>query len=294
MKTAARPAAPRPPAPGAVFIVGPGRVGASLALALRRRRRPVTLLARSGEAGGGKSPKPSSLPTSPLVDWRPPAGPALLFLAVPDDAIAGVAAMLAERFQTDPAGDWTALHLSGAETSRLLAPLRRKGMATGSWHPLQTFAAPDPALWKGIPVIMEGDPAAVTAGRELAVRLGAEPVELPAESRALYHCLSTISCAHVAAQLLVCHRALPAFPESARSVLWEGWRRLAIRTLEQLDSGTPWSTITGPAARGDRKTVELHHAALLRSLPDWQSVYQAIHEFLENFSPSALAEDPPP
>ena len=95
-------------------------------------------------------------------------------------------------------------------------PWGGRGVSVGSWHPLQTFAAPDPSLWKGIPVVLEGDPGAVAAGRDLAARLGAEPVELPADSRPLYHCLSTISCAHVAAQLLLCHRALPAFPEPAR------------------------------------------------------------------------------
>lgn len=294
MKTAPRPAVPCPPAPGPVFIVGAGRVGTSLALALRRRRRPVTLLARRADPAGRDARNRPSPPVSPLADWRPPAGPALLFLAVPDDAIAGVAAALARRYRPATAAGWAAFHLSGAETSRLLAPLRRKGMAAGSWHPLQTFAAPDPALWKGIPVALEGDPQAVAAGRDLAARLGAEAVEIPAGSRALYHCLSTISCAHVAAQLLLCHRALPAFPESARAVLWEGWRRLAIRTLAQLDAAAPWRTVTGPAARGDWKTVELHRAALARSLPEWQSIYAAIHEFLEKAAHIPPGGDPPP
>lgn len=284
-----RPAGPPPPTAPPVFIVGPGRVGASLALALRRRRRQVTLLSRSNVTIHRRAGERALPPVAPLADWRPPAGPALLFLAVPDDAIPGVAAALAERFRPGSSDGWTAFHLSGAGTSRLLAPLGRKGLSAGSWHPLQTFAAPDPSLWKGVPLILEGDPEAVAAGRELAKRLGAEPVELPADSRALYHCLSTISCAHVAAQLLLCHRALPAFPEPARQVLWEGWRRLAIRTLAQLDAGIPWSTVTGPAARRDRKTVGLHRAALARDLPEWREIYTLIHEFLER----TFETDPP-
>jgi predicted short-subunit dehydrogenase-like oxidoreductase (DUF2520 family) len=211
---------------------------------------------------------------------------------VPDDVIAGVAEELAGRFRPGLSAGWTAFHLSGAETSRLLAPLERKGLSVGSWHPLQTFVAPDPSLWKGIPVVLEGDAGAVAAGRNLAKRLGAEPVELPADSRALYHCLSTISCAHVAAQLILCHRALPAFPEPTRRILWEGWRRLAIRTLAQLDAGAPWGTVTGPAARGDRKTVELHRAALARSLPGWLEVYSAIHEFLGQAPETGPGGDP--
>ena len=293
MSKPARPAGSPPSAAPAVFIVGPGRAGASLALALRRRRRRVTLLSRSNETVHRRAGKRAFPPVSPLADWRPPEGPALLFLAVPDDAIAGVAEGLAERFRSGPSGGWTAFHLSGVGNSRLLAPLGREGVAVGSWHPLQTFAAPDPSLWKGIPVILEGDPVAVAAGRELAERLGAEPVELPADSRALYHCLSTISCAHVAAQLLLCHRALPAFPEPARQVLWEGWRRLAIRTLAQLDARAPWSTVTGPAAREDRKTVELHRAALARDLPEWREIYSLIHEFLERTPGTGPPGDPP-
>ena len=294
MMASSRPASPRPPAPRPVIIVGPGRVGGSLALALQRRRWPVTLLARSVSAGPRRAGRGASLLVSPLADWRPPDGPALLILAVPDDAIAGVAAELAGRFEPATAAGWAAFHLSGAGTSRLLEVLQRNGMAAGSWHPLQTFAAPDPALWKGIPVILEGDPEAVAAGRELAARLGAKPLEIPAESRALYHCLSTISCAHVAAQLLLCHRALPCFPEPARAILWEGWRRLAIHTLAQLDAGAPWETVTGPAARGDRQTVELHRAALARSVPEWQEIYAAIHEFLEKAFRALPGGDPSP
>lgn len=292
MKEPPRPALPRASAPCPVFVVGPGRVGASLALALRRRRSQVTLLARAEGAGNRLARKRALPPVSPLAVWRPGAGPALLFLAVPDDAVPGVAKTLAERFQPAAAAGWSAFHLSGAESSRLLEPLRRKGVSVGSWHPLQTFARPDPSLWKGIPVVLEGDPEALAAGRDLAARLGAEPVELPADSRALYHCLSTISCAHVAAQLLLCHRALPAFPEPVRSILWEGWRKMAIRTLAQLDAAAPWSTVTGPAARGDRKTVALHRAALARSLPEWLGIYTAVHGFLAGAPETEPESDP--
>jgi predicted short-subunit dehydrogenase-like oxidoreductase (DUF2520 family) len=277
-----------------VVIVGPGRLGLSLALALRRLRCRVTLVGRQSPPFPATSARRAAVPVEPLESWRPSEGPALLCLAVPDDALSGLAHELAARFEASVSSGRLALHTSGVHSAGVLDPLRQRGLAVGSWHPLQTFFQPDPTLWKGIPVSMEGDPPALDAGRDLARVLGATPVEFPAELRPLYHCLSTIACAHVAAHLLFCHRAAAVFPEPARSLLWEGWRRLAIRGLTQLDPATPVRTMTGPAVRGDHRTVGLHLAALADAQPRWHSIYLQIHEFLLTVAASERDGNTPP
>ena len=210
-----------------MVIAGAGRVGRSLALALGRRGRTVRVLARRPGAPVPDPERGTALAVEPLGNWHPAAGPARLILAVPDDALPSLAEDLAGRFPVPPPADWTVFHCSGALASAVLEPFRARGLPACSWHPLQSFARPDPHLWSGIPVVMEGDPMAIAAGRELAGWLEAEPVEIPADARPLYHCLATISCAHEAALLLFCHRALAALPPEARQPLWEGFRRLA-------------------------------------------------------------------
>ena len=68
----------------------------------------------------------------------------MLWFAVPDDAIAAVAATAAAALQTAdgqaPAGSLLAIHSSGFGSLALLAPLRAAGADVLCLHPLQTFA----------------------------------------------------------------------------------------------------------------------------------------------------------
>src|SRR3954468_436137 len=115
-----------------VTIVGAGRMGQGLALALRgvdlflvsRRSHPVAA--------------PLRLFPGARADALGGAG--LVILAVPDDAITSVAADLAGEHSVRP--DHAVLHLSGLLDRRALSPLAETGAALGSFHPLQTIADP--------------------------------------------------------------------------------------------------------------------------------------------------------
>lgn len=265
-----------------LVIAGPGRVGLSLLLALRRAGcGPLTLLARD-PAAVGPLPQGPGLPVvvADLSEWTPGTGPQILFITVRDEAIAPVARRLSDHFPVAAAG-WIAFHTSGALDHRPLEPLHGRGLAVGSWHPLQTFTTPDPDLFRDIPVAMEGDPPAVAAGTRIARMLGARPVAVPAGLKPLYHCLATTSCAHVAALLLFCREALAEFPESERESIWRGLLALAGRTAAQLNVPDPARVVTGPAARGDRRIIELHRRELAERFPHWLPVYSALTDYLD-------------
>lgn len=277
-----------PPAPGQpVLIAGPGRLGRSLALACRQTGLPVVLLSRRPRfSRGGSSPESAGCPVR-LLRLEPVAGaPRLLIMTVPDDAIQPAAALLAGELPDGALAGWIVLHTSGVHPAAVLAPLQNRGAATGSWHPLQTFIRPSSRRFRQIPVTLEGDPAAIEAGRRLALRLGAHPVELPAELKPLYHCISTICCAHAAAPLLFCRTALNRFPLPLQAGLWRGWQRLAGQSIRQMNRlGRP--RLTGPAVRGDLQTLALHKAILARDFPGWLPIYSIITEYLQSLPNSS-------
>jgi predicted short-subunit dehydrogenase-like oxidoreductase (DUF2520 family) len=181
--------------------------------------------------------------------------PDLVLLCVPDAAIAEVAGRIAT-------GPWVA-HVSGATPLAALAPHARRF----SLHPLQTFTRS-----RG-PEQLDGAWAAVTAESEdgaacggwLAARLGLRPFPLDDSRRAVYHAGAVIASNYLVTLYRTAARLLngAGVPEEALVPLMQ-------RTIEN------GFELTGPIARGDLKTVQLHVAELDRHAPDLVPMYRAL------------------
>ena len=107
-----------------VSIIGTGRLGTALAIALASEGYPIgSLVARRREsARRAASYLDVSTRVSALKELADSTGPGLLLISTPDDQIPAVAEMLAHlNWQT--VGTRTALHTSGALSSEQLAPL---------------------------------------------------------------------------------------------------------------------------------------------------------------------------
>lgn len=226
-------------------LVGPGRVGSSLAAwAEAAGARRIAVAGRGNDLSS--------------------AGQDLLLIAVPDGALDAVAAALAARPQAA-----VALHTSGSRTAEALAPLAARGSAVGSLHPLKAFPAarPDPAEAHGIFFGLDGSPEAVALGRRLASAWGAECGEIPPESRLLYHFAATLAAGGVttllsAAADLAGRLGLPPAAVS-------GYLELARGAVEAAgEAPDPARAITGPAARGDRETLLGQLAGLAAVAPE--------------------------
>jgi predicted short-subunit dehydrogenase-like oxidoreductase (DUF2520 family) len=235
-----------------VTIVGAGRMGQGLALALRgvdlflvsRRSHPVVA--------------PLRLFPGTRADALARAG--VVILAVPDDAITPVAADLADERSVRP--DHTMLHLSGLLDRGALSPLADTGAALGSFHPLQTIADPvaAPERLLGAYAGLEGDERAVEVGERLAEAMGMVPVRLSAAGKAAYHAGAAIVANYTTALFAVAERlareaGVPA-ETAARLYL-----PLLRGTAANLDYG-PVAALTGPVRRGDVQTIRAHLAVL--------------------------------
>ncbi|NQT52982.1 NAD(P)-binding domain-containing protein, partial [bacterium] len=147
-------------------IIGVGMVGQTLAGALAARHIPVAAMAARRPDAVQQAAAEVACPLA-TTDPAQAAGAAdVVVLAVPDDAIAAVCQQIAAGGGFEP-GD-VALHLSGACPSAILAPAAAAGAACLAFHPIQTFARVDPALFQGIACALEGDASAVAFGEHLA------------------------------------------------------------------------------------------------------------------------------
>jgi predicted short-subunit dehydrogenase-like oxidoreductase (DUF2520 family) len=247
----------RRPAGPAVGIIGPGRAGLGLALALAKAR--VRVLGVHGRREKAV-PQGVRLSVGALPPWLDEAD--VVILAVGDDALAGVVADLARSDRVRPGQ--VVLHLSGALTSEVLAPLERLGALTGSMHPLMTVSA-DPARaarhFRGATFALEGELEAVSAADGLVRALGGLPAMIPPEAKAAYHAGAVFASNYLvtvfaAAERLVAETGMSE--EAAREALIP----LARATLENVAALGPAAALTGPIVRGDAATVRRHREAM--------------------------------
>jgi len=231
-------------------LVGPGKVGASLAhWAVARGARL--------EAVAGRTPG------TPGVTGLTTAGQDLLLLAVPDGALPEVAAELARRPQAR-----VVLHTSGSRPAAVLAPLR-PGSAVGSLHPLKAFPGPlpDPAEARGVFFGVDGDPAAQALAHRLVAAWEGVAAEIPESARALYHFAASLAAGGVVSLLALADElagrlGLP--PAVGRGYL-ELARGAIVGAAAALDAGAAVPALTGPVARGVAGTF-LHQVDLLHEL----------------------------
>ncbi len=115
-----------------VTIIGAGRMGQGLGLALKRRGYKVILVNRTQR----EVTPPLVLHQGSLAEATD--GAELVLIATPDDAIPQVAAELASARAI--ARDQVVLHLSGLLDKSALSRLEETGAGLGSFHPLQSVA----------------------------------------------------------------------------------------------------------------------------------------------------------
>lgn len=241
----------------ATLIVGPGRVGSTLATALHARGWPIAALTgrrvdRCAELAGRLGPDvlcraPDALP-----------GPyPVVMLAVTDDAIGQVARLLVSQGVID-AGS-VVLHLSGACSSEILEPVTTLGAGAGSMHPLQTFPDPDTGgrALPGSHWFLEGTPRARDVAGRMVSLLEGTPHAIATGNKALYHASASIACNFVTTLLDAALEAAQA-AGLEREHMMEALYPLVRTALDNaLEQGTT-ASLTGPVSRGDVDTVRRH------------------------------------
>ncbi|WP_342381668.1 DUF2520 domain-containing protein [Myxococcus stipitatus] len=245
---------PRTPVTGlpSVVIIGAGRLGGALGLALKMKGWPVKLVSR-GEEGRRRAKDLGLKALTADEPWQAD----VVLLCVPDAEVPRLAEELASTLPRTTA----LVHTAGALPLSALGPPR--GRALGSFHPLCAVSSPRDSLAGHTVSISTRSRPLRDVLRRMAADVRLDVLEVPEGRRAAYHAgavmsaglmvaLADAAVAALEAAGIAREDALPALLPLMRSAL----RGVEARGLS--------GGLTGPIVRGDGDVVGAH----LDALPD--------------------------
>lgn len=247
-----------------VGIVGAGRAGLALGRALAGGGAPVVAVQSRGEDGRRRARSTFGIAASEYAGDVLEAGVDVLLLGVSDDAVASIAAELAE-LEAPPT---TVVLLSGSVPLAQLEPLGARGHAIARLQPLHpcTLATSPEELVGSFATIGGTSVAAIDLATRLAIALGMRPVEVADDALAGWHASASAAANHVTA-LLAMARDIAVGAGVEERVALEGLATLAAKAATATAALSPEDALTGPVARGDAATVARQLDAVERAAP---------------------------
>ncbi|MCX4331163.1 MAG: DUF2520 domain-containing protein [Muribaculaceae bacterium] len=213
-----------------VSFIGSGNVATRFAARLRQAGvEIVQICSRSGE------------PVSSLEPDRAD----LVIVATADDAIAEVLDSVPS------AGSALWVHTAGSVGIDVFDP--EKFPRYGVLYPLQTMLKEREADWSTVPMLVEGDPQVL----EIARMMSTSVARLDSASRRRLHAAAVIGCNMVMYLWSLSERIC-----NDAGLDFDMLKPLLRLTLERAMQMSPSDAMTGPAKRGDLKTINGHIAAL--------------------------------
>lgn len=249
-----------------IGIIGAGRAGTAIGPALTAAGYRLTGITARTPASAERAAR--LLPGIPIRTVDELGTSDVLILAVPDEAIAQVAA------QIEPRPERYVVHLSGAYGT---APLKAAGGIPIALHPPMTFTGTSAPDLSDVTFTATAPDEARPFVERLVKDLGAGVQWVAEDQRAMYHAGVVHGANHLVTLLAQSFEVLRAAGVADPAATM---RPLLRATLDNaLSSGH--DALTGPVARGDAGTVEAHLKALpLDTVPAYVALARATVELV--------------
>lgn len=254
-----------------IAIVGPGRLGSTLARELSRADYEISEIVVHGEPTSRIRSLGKDVGAQVFNTRSSALKARLVWFCVPDQRIANTARQLASR------ADWKgkiAFHSSGALSTGELRILRRAGASVASVHPLMTFVAGSAPSLNDVPFALEGDAAAVRSAKKIVRDLGGKPFTIAKKNKVAYHAwgffLSPLLIEVLVAAEQVARSAGISTAEARKKML-----PIVRQTIANYAALGPAEAFSGPLIRGDAETVR-KHLRILRKVSGARDIYLAL------------------
>lgn len=240
-----------------VSIIGVGRVGGALALALSEKDYRIrNLIVQNKQKVSSIVEQISPHPETHLFDEIETISDDIIIIATQDSEIKNVAAKL-NQIKINP--ETHIFHTSGSLSSDIIKNLKNKNCFVGSIHPLVSISDTQTGVkrFKNAYFCVEGDEVAIKTAEKIIKKLGGRSFSIETEYKTLYHASAVTACGHFVALIKTAANMLEICGlenKMAKSILMP----LVKSTYENLEQQNFAKALTGTFARGDLETLENH------------------------------------
>ncbi len=244
-----------------VSIIGVGRVGGALAIALAEKGFEIeNLIVRESKKATEIAALINRKTRVSLIDDIDEISSDIVFITTRDFEIEAAAEKLAEKIINHKL---VVFHTSGSRSSGILSPLRAIGCRTGSIHPLTSISDAELGAerFANAYFCIEGDSRAVEIAGQIVAALGGKSFSIETKYKTLYHASAVTACGHLVAVIDTAIEMLARCGLSETAAK-ETLLPLIKSTIENLEVQTTAEALTGTFARADVKTFERHLAAI--------------------------------
>lgn len=250
-----------------IGVVGAGRVGAVLAAKFTDAGYPVTAVSGASDA--------SALRIATLLPGVCVVAPDevvrrsdVVFLCVPDDALAGLATHLASAVRP---GQFVA-HTSGRHGLAVLEPIERAGARVLAFHPAMTFTGTAHDLGRTCVFGLTAREDDRVAAEGLVADLDGQAEWIDESDRVLYHAALAHGANHLVTVVSQAMGLLRSAGLSEPDAVLRPLLEAALDNTLQFDL----AALTGPVVRGDVSTVRAHLDALTDTDTATRDTYLAL------------------
>ncbi|WP_428261629.1 DUF2520 domain-containing protein [Haliangium sp.] len=258
-----------------IFVIGAGPVAVALAGSLRRAGAPVLgLWARRPEAARAAAaaagiPGYGAAPPDRLLEAE------VVLVAVRDDAIAEVAAMLVDTGLVGPRH--VLVHCSGANPAADAFGAVAAGVGgVGTMHPLRAIVDGRAAIGRldGTIFGVEGDDVGRAVVTALVRHLGGVALSLTSDQMGAYHAAAAMVANYAVTLVDAAVEVLTAAGIDAAAAT-AALLPLARGSLDNVETRGLPTALSGPIRRGDRATVA-RHLEVLAGDPEISALYRVL------------------
>ena len=251
-----------------IGIIGAGTVGTALAVRLSRKGYDIAAVTSRSRSSAIRLIQM----TGSGQFWDTPQDLAdnadFVFITTPDDIIPVIAA------ETRWHKGQCVIHCSGADSLDVLESARIVGAKVGSFHPLQTFASIQRAIdnLPGSTFALEAEGDLLDILKAMAESIGGRWIKLGAGDKAAYHTAAVISCNYLVTLVKLAADLWGSFGIPREQAV-QALLPLLKGTLSNIENLSVPNALTGPIARGDAGTIQIHLDALQQTAPAMIPVY---------------------
>ncbi|WP_067138548.1 Rossmann-like and DUF2520 domain-containing protein [Microtetraspora malaysiensis] len=254
----------------AVGVLGAGRVGSVLGAALAQAGHRIVAASGVSDSSRRRAAERLGVELSRPEDVLRCAD--LVLLTVPDDVLPDLVSGLAAT-GADLRGKLL-VHASGAYGLAVLDPAAEAGALPLALHPVMTFTGREDDLTR-----LTGASFGVTApvmlrpvAEALVIEMGAEPVWIADQDRALYHAAIAGAANHMVTLIAESQELLSRIGVEHPGRMLGPLLGAALDNVLRLGI----AGLTGPVVRGDAGTVRKHVDALILAAPEAADAYVAL------------------